>query len=81
MGVKVHVNEGEPPATALRRLRKLIEQDNRYPIWLPKPGKRRQDYYQKPSVLRRQKNYWRQIQRQKNLNYFMKRYNLVAVLA
>jgi ribosomal protein S21 len=63
VGVKVHVGEGEPIEHALRRLRNLIRRCNRWPVYLPPGGKRRQEYYQKPSVLRRQKRFFNGIMR------------------
>jgi len=55
--VKVDLLEGESLESAVRRFRKLIEDDNGWPIRRPKPDKKRQDCYQKPSVLRRQKRW------------------------
>lgn len=60
------MREGEPLENALRRLRKLIRQENRWPVYLPKADKRRQEYYQKPSVVRRQKRFFAGISRQSN---------------
>lgn len=53
MGVRVEVEEGEPLADALKRLRVLLHAEDGYPICHAKWHKRRLDRYEKPSVLRR----------------------------
>lgn len=73
MGVKVYVREGETVEHALRRLRKRIWHGNRWPVYLPKANKRRQEYYQKPSILKRQKRYFAGINQRNNFNYYQNR--------
>jgi ribosomal protein S21 len=53
VSAKVVVLEGESISQALRRLRKKVFYGNRWPIYQPKPTKRRQDYYMKPCELKR----------------------------
>jgi hypothetical protein len=55
-------------ADALRRLKKRIWSGNRWPVYLPKPGRRHLGYYEKPSALARDKEHFAQIRRQNNLN-------------
>jgi hypothetical protein len=56
VGAKVVVWDGEPLEHALERLKQKIHYGNRWPVYLPKPTKRRQDYYMKPGELERRRD-------------------------
>lgn len=77
MGAKVRVGEGESVEQALRRLRKWILKGDRWPVYKPKPTKRRLDYYQKPGELKRQRVSLAKTRQRQNLNYS---WNLYASL-
>jgi ribosomal protein S21 len=58
MGVKVVVREGEPVASALRRLKKLMQRQRATPRPIRRKGPFRwmfhtKEYFQKPSLLQR----------------------------
>ena len=53
MGVKVHVRDGEALSSALKRLRKLLHAERPW----SRNYKRKKGYYEKPSYLKRQKQY------------------------
>ena len=57
MGVRVEIEEGEPLAGALKRLRVLLYEEGGHPISHDKWHKRRLDRYEKPSVLRRRRRW------------------------
>ena len=57
MGVRVELEEGEPLADALKRLRVLLHEEGGHPIFHAKWHKRRLDRYEKPSVLRRRRRW------------------------
>lgn len=71
MGAKVRVREGESLEQALRRLREWVFKGNRWPVYKPKPTKRRQNYYQKPGELKRQRKSLAKTRQQQNLNYIL----------
>lgn len=56
LGIRIQVREGETLEAALLRFRKAISRDRGW-FWRRRPrfGKKRRDYYLKPSELRRQK--------------------------
>jgi ribosomal protein S21 len=57
MAVRVEVEEGEPLAGALKRLRHLLHEEGGHPICHAKWHKRRFDRYEKPSILRRRRRW------------------------
>jgi hypothetical protein len=57
MGVRVVIQDDESLADGLKRLRVLLHEEGGHPISHAKWHKRRQDRYEKPSVLRRRRRW------------------------
>jgi hypothetical protein len=68
VGAKVKVRDGETVQQAMRRLRKVIEQWYRHPLYRPKPTKKRLDYRQKPCEVRHQRRSLAKSHQRENLN-------------
>ncbi len=67
MGVRIEVGEGEPIAEALQRFQKWINADGGLSLnQCYKWHKKRLDYYQKPGVYRRRRQ-WVSVERSKRL--------------
>lgn len=60
MGIRVIVREGESIEQALKQLRALILEHQRWPVYSLHTHKRNPAYYERPSVLRRR---WRRVQK------------------
>jgi hypothetical protein len=76
VGAKVKVREGETVQRALRRLRNVIEQWYRYPLYWPKPTKKRLDYRQKPCEVRHQQRSLAKTCQRENRNLLLKELEL-----
>ena len=57
MGVWIEVVEDESIADAIRGFRKLIQAEGAFPLYHCKWHKKRNDYYLKPTVLRRRRRW------------------------
>jgi ribosomal protein S21 len=73
LGAKVIVREGESIESALRRLKEWIFKGNRYPVYRPKPTKRRIEYRQKPCEVGHQRRSLAKSRQQHNLNWLLKK--------
>ena len=69
LGVKVRVREGESLEQALKRLRKLILYNNRWPVFISKSTKRRQEFHQTKGQLQRQRDRLAQQRKRRYSNY------------
>lgn len=76
VGAKVKVRDGETVQQALRRLRKVIEQWYRHPLYRPKPTKKRVEYRQKPCEVRHQQRSLAKTRQRKNRNRLLKELEL-----
>lgn len=75
VGAKVIVRDGESVEQALRRLRQFIFKGNRWPVYRPKPTKRRQDYHQTAGQLERQRAGLAKSRAKLNSNRYTKPYS------
>ena len=57
MGLRIEVEEGELIADVLKRFQRLIDENGGFPIHVYKWHKKRYDYYQKPSIYRRRRQW------------------------
>jgi ribosomal protein S21 len=76
VGARVVVRPGESVELALRRLRRSIEMWDRYPLYRPKPTKKRIDCFQKPAEVRHQRKSLAKTRQRQNLNYTLKELGL-----
>ncbi|AWM38293.1 hypothetical protein GobsT_35810 [Gemmata obscuriglobus] len=56
----------------MRRLKRYIERSDRYPLFRPKPTKKRVDYFQKPAEVRHQKKSLAKTRQRFNMNLIIK---------
>jgi ribosomal protein S21 len=70
----VVVGEGESVEQALRRLDQWILKSNRWPVFKPKPTKRRQDFHQTDGQLQRQRAGLAKTRQKRNTNRYRKKY-------
>jgi len=56
----------------MRRLRKVIEMWNRYPLYRPKPTKKRVEYRQKPCEVEHQRRSLAKTRQRENFNRLLK---------
>ena len=76
MGAKIKVRDGEAIPQAMRRLRKVIEQWNRQPLFRPKPTKKWLDYRQKPCEVDHQRRSLAKTRQRQNVNGLLKELGL-----
>lgn len=70
------VRDGETVQQAMRRLKRHIEMWDRYPLYRPRPTKKRVEYFQKPAEVRHQKRSLAKTRQRQNMNLILKELGL-----